>query len=121
MLPISAIIIIVLGVIVLIAVLGIFMLVWKPAGRVGLDAATRAACMEVHTRGLCKDNWLNKVYIRYFDANMDGNINPGPAYILEDNLGILCMKYYGCPPYYGGTADQKKFIICCNKEVCGCP
>jgi hypothetical protein len=133
---INAIIILVLGVLVILAVLGLFMGVWSPAkSGTSLQVATKSACSRVIAMGeaACKDCWTTgNIVIDGFDANKDGKINPGvkdSAGELMDNLRSLCINYYGAgsnscdgdmsdPPACPNCCEQ--CVIDCLQKVCGC-
>lgn len=141
-LPINTIIIVVIALIVLIALVALFFGTYNPtSGSTSLQAATSATCMRVNPT-LCSgvsaaDAAANAVKaarmpVYDFDANKNGVSNdhttPCPDGQMtcggEDNLEMLCSKYYGINGCcVGGVccAPTSPFVQDCMKGVCGCP
>ena len=140
---IEAVIILVLGVITLIAILGIFMGTWSPAkAGVSLQAATQASCQQVNP-SFCKGlypNWPDAGFAHsdMFAARMpvyNFNANKDAAGLLNehvtdgtfktsagnDNLEALCQYYYGCAQAGTTDATWTTWTRCCLVNVCGCP
>jgi hypothetical protein len=140
---INAIIILVLGVLTLLAILGLFMGVWTPAkGGTSLQAATSVTCQKINP-AFCADTSQNRALqarmpVDDFDADGDGKINERkenippdswatcghttcPGGDTDDNLEELCYHYYGCR---AGLSDETAWLEwreCCVVKVCGCP
>jgi hypothetical protein len=136
---INAIIILVLGVLVILAVLGLFMGVWSPAKRgTSLQVATQNICRVInpaycYPKGICDCRNIQHLPVYDFDADNLGSVNSHtpetPAapctgvwpttYPGNDNFGELCKNYYGGPPFVGGY--EAEFYDICLIKVCGCP
>ena len=127
---INAVIILVIGVITIIAIMGLFMSVWTPAkGGTSLQAATQVTCSRITTMG-CPPRPgslmdYSGIYVDGFDANQDGVINPGNSATTGcatneacDNLYILCVRQYGC--VWDNNNYGSNFMNCCQKRICGC-
>jgi len=135
---INAIIILVLGVLTLLAILGLFLGVWNPAkGGTSLQAATQSICKTInpvycHPKSF-NDCWIiERLPVMDFDANKNGVVNEHvisvengitlPTRWKDDNFLNLCYNFYGGPERIDQTDQQKEqFISVCLVKVCGCP
>jgi len=126
---IDALIMIVIGVIAIIAILGLFMGVWTPAGTgTSLEAATRTTCERINT-ALCKESSLAaRTPVYDFDANKNGVLNEhgidlgtGCIDYNNDTFEQLCWRFYGGPASWAPPGSMERFIDRCMVQVCGCP
>jgi len=114
-LPINILVIIAMAVMVLLGLVAIYMGGFGGgAGQIQLNSAKTDACQELIRSGKCGDaSYTSNINVTGFDANKDGSLNPGTS---GDNLQSLCIKWYGCT-----DTDNRAFVDCCHKKVCGCP
>lgn len=120
-LPINVLILVVLGLIILLAILGLFYGVWTGgASGVNLESAKNSACQLLISTG-CNDN-IETIYTNNFDADKDGTLDTGfglgqcnevptigPS---KDNLRMLCKCWYNIP--------DDRIIEDCKKLICNC-
>jgi hypothetical protein len=132
-LPINALVIIVIVIIVLLSVAALFFGVYTPSSsETTLQSATTATCMRVNPIycDYTQDDYkiiAARMPVYDFDANGDGVLNthvPDGQWVTttgNDNLEMLCIKYYNCQ--HGGLTDTSwaAWYKCCLKGVCSCP
>ena len=123
-LPINTIIIIVLVIVVLLAIISFFYMTYNPS-RLGMneEAAKTMSC-QILTSSSCSQN-PSSITISNFDANKDGNLNPGIEIIgfdiwdssncglgasSGDNLATFCLCHYN----KGNAAECGNFCGCLN-------
>jgi TM2 domain-containing membrane protein YozV len=88
-----------------------------------VQAATDLACRQLISGGGCDYADASfQIPISDLDANIDDTLNPDSDTFSEgmtngdfDNLGTLCINYYGAD-----TTNESAFISSCNIQVCGC-
>jgi len=140
-LPINILVIIAMAVMVLLGLVAIYMGGFGGgAGQIQLNNAKTEACQELIRSGKCGDYDATKnILVSGFDANKDGNLNPGssipsspkaggginPPSGSQDNLFTLCVNWFSCPQPKSldnpEDTDKRAFVDCCHKKVCGCP
>ncbi len=104
-LPITTLIVLVLGLIVFIGIVVLFSGVWTPStGGINAEAQKNNGCRVFLGTG-CSDT---TTVVIQADLNGDSKIGELPG----DSLQKLCEKYFAC-----NTGDK---VRCC-KDVCGCP
>jgi len=131
---IDALIMIVIGVIAIIAILGLFMGVWTPAsGGTSLTTAKNLACQKLTITG-CAVHPAD-ISIEDFDADKDGQLDPcsgqqgnNPACLgancgpggasTGDNLWSICVCHLGLPQTIPGCSDCMRVICGCDSDAC---
>lgn len=133
-LPTNTLIIIIMALIVLIVVVALYMSGWfSTTPGISLSAATNGACQKLAT-GNCATDSLSVITITNYDADGDGQFDPGMAFnsypddalVDKDNLFTLCKYKYRCKG--GSVQDYEQadsgnnptFNRCCRRNVCGC-
>jgi len=133
---IDSIIILVLGILALVAILGLFMGVWNPAkSGTSLQTATQTTCQKVNPT-FCKTNtdpaiphanmYAARMPVYDFDVNGNQTTNdhhPDGVWRTmggDDNLEMLCYNFYGCRIQLTGEFEWSQWSQCCLEKVCGC-
>jgi hypothetical protein len=135
-LPINVLVIVAVAVIVLLGIVGLYLAGFGgPAAGVTVESVKTTACQQLIRSGNCGNaNATFGVNIGNFDANKNGvmgdikgtptvTFDPstaagtGTTMITGDNLGALCVKYYGAT---WNLASPVAFRDECNTRVCGC-
>ena len=116
-LPINVLVIVVIAVIVLLGIVALYFGGFSPFGAaIGVEGAKNDACGRLVRMG-CSSS-TGSINVTNFDADMDGNIDPGTETFSggiltcangNDNLGRLCACYYN------RTTDSN------CRRLCGCP
>ncbi len=118
-LPINTVIFIVVGVIVLLAVVGLLLGAFNPSSQsLNLQAATKATCTKINPSFCSDPSTAQKIPVENFDANKNGNVNENP-----DNFTAICYYFYSGPVTWDNPTGtvRPEFKNVCLVRVCGCP
>jgi len=119
-LPISTLIVIVIALVIFLAILMLFYGSWGPGSTVvNLEAAKDSACHMLLSLGCTPST--NYIVVNNFDADRDGEIDPGSGWVGwdsphpdpadNDNLASLCWYHFSIRSSTGET-DCKDLCNC---------